>query len=179
VATARAGQLRSFGRRETEFSFGRVFIPSLIVDHTELLLRQAGIHGDEGFAVWAGTIAGGDAYVCSLVIPRATAGPTHGEISAETTANVLNALDERDLVPLLQLHTHPTRAWLSDTDAIRPLVAAPGFISVVISDFGYIDLADVTAWSAHEFVAPRSWRDLALEERRARLIIDDSVIHVN
>jgi len=101
-----------------------------------------------------GTLAGGDAHVSSLVIPRASAGPTHGEISADTTANVLDALDERDLVPLLQLHTHPKRAWLSETDRIRPLVAVPGFISVIISDFGFVDLAAVTRWSAHEFVAP-------------------------
>ncbi len=178
VTTASAREPRSLGRREIDFAFDRVFIPSLIVDHTELVLRQAGVHGDEGFAVWAGTLSGGDAHVASLVIPRATAGPTHGEISAETTADVLNALDGRDLVPLLQFHTHPSRAFLSETDAIRPVVAVPGFISVVIPDFGFVDLADVTLWSAHEFVAPRQWRELSTEECRRRFVVDDSVIRV-
>lgn len=179
VAAAQARPAPSLGRREIEFAFDRVFVPSLIIDHTELVFRQAGVHGDEGFAVWAGTLSGGDAHVASLVIPRATGGSTHGEISAETTANVLEALDARDLVPLLQLHTHPAQAFLSETDAIRPLVAVPGFVSVVIPDFGFVDLGDVTLWSAHEFVAPRRWRELGSDECGRRFVVDDSVIRVD
>lgn len=170
---------RSFGRRDVDFAFDRVFIPSLLLDHTELVLREAGVVGDEGFAVWAGTIADGDAYVATLIVPRATAGPTHGEISAETTANVMLALDDRDLVPMLQLHTHPQRAWLSPTDAIRPVVAVAGFISVVIPDFGFVDLADVRLWSAHELIGPRRWRELDVTEKDRRFIIDDSIIRVD
>ena len=82
-------------------------------------------------------------------------------------------------MPLLQLHTHPSRAFLSETDAIRPVVAVPGFISVVIPDFGFVDLADVTLWSAHEFVAPRQWRGLRTEECQRRFVVDDSVIRVS
>lgn len=177
VATAR--EKRSFGRRDADFGFERVFIPSLIIDHTELVLRQAGVHGDEGFAVWAGTLADGDAHVMTLVIPRATGGSTHGEISADTTANVLNALDERDLVPIMQLHSHPRRAFLSEEDAIRPLVAAPGFISVVVPSFGFVDLADVGLWSAHQYGGPDRWRELDVGERKRRFIIDDSLIRVD
>jgi hypothetical protein len=179
VTSASAGESRSFGRRDVDFGFDRVFVPSLIIDHTELVLRQAGVHGDEGFAVWAGTLAGGDAHVATLVIPRASGGPTHGEISADTTANVLTALDERDLVPIMQLHSHPRRAFLSDEDAIRPFVAVPGFISVIIPNFGFVDLADVGLWSAHEYGGPNRWHELDHDERSRRFIIDDSVIRVD
>lgn len=75
-------QPRSLGRRDADFGFDRVFIPSLIVDHAALVLRQADVRGEEGFAVWAGTLSGGDAYVAPLVIPAASAGPAHGEIWA-------------------------------------------------------------------------------------------------
>jgi hypothetical protein len=178
VRTAANRDARSFGRRDSDFAFDRVFIPSLVLDHTELVLRQAGVGGDEGFAIWAGTIADQDAYVATLVVPRASAGSTHGEISAETTASVMLALDDRDLVPLLQLHTHPQRAFLSPTDAIRPLVAVTGFISVVIPDFGFVDLADVTLWSAHQLIGPSRWRELTADEKRRRFIVDDSIIRV-
>ncbi len=179
VTAASVRQARSFGRRDVDFRFDRVFIPSLIVDHTELVLRQAGVHGDEGFAVWAGTLSGGDAHVATLVIPRASGGSTHGEITADTTANVLSALDDRDLVPMMQLHSHPRRAFLSEEDAIRPLVAVPGFISVIIPSFGFVDLADVGLWSAHQYQGPGQWRELNDDERRRRFIIDDSVIPVD
>jgi len=170
---------QSLGRRDSEFGFERIFIPSLIIDHTELALRQAGVCGNEGFAIWAGTLAGGDAYVATLIIPRSCTGPTHGEISANTTANVLNALDDRDLVPVLQLHSHPRTAFLSDTDAQRPLVAVPGFISVVVPDFGFVDLTDLSLWSAHEFLGPHKWHELDVSELRRRIIIDDSVLRVD
>lgn len=179
VTSASAKGPRSLGRRDVDFGFDRVFIPSLVIDHTELVLRQGGVHGDEDFAVWAGTLTGGDAHVATLVIPRASGSSTHGEISADTTANVLNALDERDLVPIMQLHSHPRRAFLSEEDAIRPLVAVPGFISVVIPSFGFVDLADVGLWSAHEYGGPDGWRELDDDERRRRFIIDDSVIRVD
>jgi hypothetical protein len=91
---------------------------------------------------------------------------------------VLSTLDERDLVPILQVHSHPRAAFLSETDAIRPLVAVPGFISVVIPDFGFVDLTDVSLWSVHQYLGPQAWRELAADEREARFIIDDSVIRV-
>ncbi len=178
MSAASAAVPRSLGRRDGEFAFDRVFVPSLIVDHTELTLRQAGVQGHEGFALWAGTLAGGDACVATLVVPRATADAWHGQITPETTAAVLTALDERDLVPVVQLHSHPRRAFLSETDAIRPLVAVPGFISVVIPDFGFVELADVWLWSAHEYVSHSQWRELDRRERERRFIIDDSVIRV-
>ncbi|HUE60676.1 MAG TPA: hypothetical protein VMO88_13940 [Acidimicrobiales bacterium] len=179
MSAAAARELHSFGRRDVDFAFDRVFIPSLVLDHTELVMRQAGVHGDEGFAVWAGTLSGGDAHMATLVIPRRSGRPTHGEVSADTTANVLRALDERDLVPIMQLHSHPHQAFLSDEDAIRPLVAVPGFISVVIPNFGFVDLADVSLWSAHEYGGPNRWREWDDAEKRRRFIIDDSLIWVD
>jgi len=169
---------RALGRREVDFGFERVFVPSLIVDHTELVFRQAGAAGDEAFVVWAGTIASGDAYVSTLVVPRAAVESTHGEITSETTARLLTCLDARDLVPILQLHTHPRLAFLSETDAIRPIVAVPGFISIVMPHYGFVDLTDLQLWSAHEFGGSRGWRELDAEERQRRFVIDDSVIHV-
>jgi hypothetical protein len=179
VTAVSATAPRSVGRRDVEFAFDRVFVPSLILDHTELVLRQAGIQGHEGFAVWAGTLAAGDAHVATLIGPRATTDAWHGQITPETTAHVLTALDERDLVPVVQLHSHPQQAFLSETDAIRPLVAVPGFISVVIPDFGFVDLADVGLWSAHQYVGRGQWRELDRRERARRFIIDDSVIRVD
>lgn len=179
VSSAPAAVPRSLGRRDAEFAFDRVFVPSLIIDHTELVLRQAGLQGHEGFALWAGSLAGGDAHVTTLVVPRAATDAWHGQITPETTAAVLTALDDRDLVPVVQLHTHPRRAFLSETDAIRPMAAVPGFISVVIPDLGFVDLADVRLWSAHEHVSRRHWRELDHAERERRFIIDDSIIRVD
>ena len=179
VSTSGPAVPRSFGRREEDFAFDRVFVPSLIIDHTELVLRQAGSCSEEGFVLWAGTLAGNHAHVSSLVVPTISAGARHGEVSADSTARILTGLDERDLVPIAQLHTHPREAFLSPTDRIRPLVAVPGFFSIVIPNFGFVDLADVTLWSAHEFGGGNKWRELDRDEQIRRFIVDDSVIRVD
>jgi proteasome lid subunit RPN8/RPN11 len=179
VATEGVPHPRSLGRRDVDFAFDRVFVPSLIVDHTELILRQAGVAGHEGFVVWAGTLANGHAQVSTVVVPASETTAVHGQISPETTARVLDALDARDLVPVLQVHSHPRRAFLSETDAIRPIVAAPGFVSVVIRHFGFVDLVDVAQWSAHEFLGNSRWRELDPDERARRFIVDDSIIRVD
>ena len=179
IAMAAAAVRRSLGRRDVDFAFDRVFIPSLVIDHTELILRQAGQCGEEGFLVWAGCLTAGDAFVSSVVVPKLSIGAIHGEVSAETTGRLLDALDERDLVPIAQMHTHPLAAFLSDTDAIRPIVAVPGFLSVVIPSFGFVDLADVQTWSAHEFRGTEQWHEMTDDERSRRFIIDDSIIKVD
>jgi hypothetical protein len=170
---------RDLGRRQATLRYDRVFVPSLVLDHTELMLRQRGTAGEEGFGVWAGTLAGRDAFVSTLVIPRIEdANRFHGNISNETTGAVLDELDLLDLVPLVQIHSHPRDAFLSPVDAQRPIVAVKGFLSVVIPSFGFIDLADVSLWRAYEFRSRENWLELDEAERVRRLIVDPSLLRV-
>jgi hypothetical protein len=179
VRVGAPGAPRDLGRRSAPLTYDRVVIPSLVLDHTELMLRQHGTVGEEGFGIWAGTLAGGDAFVSTLVIPRCDmASGKHGEVNAATTALLFERLDALDLVPIAQIHSHPRAAFLSTVDAQRPLVAAPGFLSLIVPDFGFIDLADVARWRAYEFHGRNEWRELDESERRARLIIDPSLLRI-
>jgi hypothetical protein len=170
---------RDLGRRETALSYRRVFVPSFLIDHTELMLRQHGVCGDEGFGIWAGTLSGGDAFVSTLIVPRIEGGGIHGEVSAETAARLFEELDVLDLVPIAQIHSHPSLAFLSPIDAGRPLVAAPGFLSIIIPSFGFVDLADIEVWRAYEFHGRNNWRELEEAERRQRLIVDPSLLRID
>ncbi len=171
---------RDLGRRDAELIYNRVFIPSLILDHTELMLRQHGVAGEEGFGVWAGTLSGGDAFVSTLVLPRVEGkARLHGQITPQTTAAVFAELDLLDLVPIAQIHSHPMSAFLSSIDAERPLVAVPGFLSIIVPAFGFVDLADVSLWRAYEFHGREQWRELDEPERRERLIIDPSILRID
>jgi hypothetical protein len=169
---------RSSERRETEFGYGRLYIPSLVLDYSFLLLRQAGARGDELFVVWAGAIAGRDAFVTSLVIPKSEIRGLHGEIPVDVAGRVFESLDSRDLIPLAQLHSHPAAARLSEIDRTRPLVAVPGFLSIIIPDFGFTDPYAPGAWGVYEYVAGRQWNELNREEKRSKILIDDAVIRV-
>ena len=182
LTTVRVGNprlQRALGRRTVALEYDRVFIPSLVIDHTELMLRQHGASGEEGFGLWAGALAGCDAFVSTLVIPRIdTVGRFHGVIGEETTAAVLDELDYLDLVPIVEIHSHPREAFLSPIDAERPMVAVKGFLSVVVPSFGFIDLADVGLWRVYEFHGRDNWVELDESERRRRLIIDPSLMRI-
>jgi proteasome lid subunit RPN8/RPN11 len=170
---------RSLGRRDADFAFDRLFLPSFVIDLTELLLRRAGLSREEGFGVWAGTIAGGDALVSTLVVPEVSGhGRFHGEISAETAARLFEQLDKLDLVPLAQIHSHPGSAYLSSIDAERPLVAVPGFFSVIVPDFGFVDVADTSTWSTWEYRGPDDWHQLTEKEHERRIVVDPSILRV-
>lgn len=170
---------RSLGRRDVPLAYRRLFIPSLVIDQTEAMLRRHGHCGEEGIGLWAGTLAGGEGFVSTLILPGvAEQGRFHGELSADTIAAVLERLDQSDLVPLCQIHSHPRAAFLSDTDAERPALAVPGFISIVVPSFGFVDLVDVAAWAAYEYLGPGRWHELDPHERGERLIVDPSILAI-
>lgn len=170
---------REAGRRQAPLVYDRVFVPSLLLDHTELMLRQHGAVGEEGFGLWAGTLAGDDGFVSTLIVPRVeSVGGYHGEICPETAATVFEQLDTLDLVPIAQIHSHPRDAFLSHIDAQRPLVAVRGFLSIIVPSFGFIDLADVALWRVYEFERREQWRELSRAERDRRLIIDPSILRI-
>jgi len=182
LTVARVGLPRTrrvLGRRDVALAYNRVIIPSLVIDHSELRLRQRGVAGHEGFLLWAGSLAGGDAFVSTIVTPGVEAGRLHGQVSPQTAARAFDELDHLDLVPIAQVHTHPEQAFLSATDAQRPMVAADGFLSIVIPSFGFVDLADVGVWRAYEFHGREQWRELSDGERSERLIVDPSLITIS
>lgn len=167
------------GRRDADFGYERLFFPSLVIDQTELMLRRAGASGEEGFGLWAGTLAGGDGFVSTLLVPSITEhGIHHGEIAPETVARLLDRLDHLDLVPLCQIHSHPRLAYLSEVDAERPLIAVPGFLSAIVPNFGFVDVADTENWRTFEYRESGVWKELSASERQQRIVIDPSLMWV-
>jgi hypothetical protein len=174
VVEAPATRIATTDRRSRPFAYDRIIVPSLIVDHTLLSMRQAGVAGHERFLVWAGSIVSGDAFVSTIVVPRVGGNGFHGEVPADIVATVFDALDERDLFPLAQLHTHPGRADMSSIDAQRPLVAISGFRSIIVPDFAFIADDDITRWNIYEYRGPGQW---ALNN--GCLVVDDSLIRID
>jgi proteasome lid subunit RPN8/RPN11 len=180
LAVVRIGarQPQSLGRRTTSLDWDRMIVPTLQLDHSELALRQAGISGEESLLVWAGTVTSGTAFVSTVVIPALSVMATHGQVTEETVAETLRLLDEHDLVAIAQLHSHPRRAFLSEIDRQRPFVSEAGFLSIVVPRFAFVDLADPSVWSIHEYRGVDEWREFRPDEVRARIIVDPSILVV-
>ena len=50
---------------------------------------------------------------------------------------------------------------------------------MVIPSFGFVDLADVGLWSAHEYRGANHWREWDDAEKLRCFIVDDSLIRVD
>jgi hypothetical protein len=179
VANGRLEPPRASCRRLLDPIFDTIYVPSLLLDHTYLQLRQAGVHGDECFVVWAGTVLDCAAVVSSIVRPATFGRDLHGEVPAHVVGRVLEALDTRDLVPIAQIHTHPRAARISHIDEERPFVSVRGFLSIIIPDFGFTPSTSVERWGVYEFESKRNWREWNDAAKLARLLIDDSLIGID
>lgn len=180
LAQARIGSRgpRNLGRRTGPLRWNRLIVPTHVIDGTELVLRLAGVRGEEGMVLWAGTIAGDVAFISTVVVPEVEATGMDGNVPAETVADFLRLMDHHDLLPIAQLHSHPRRAFLSPVDATRPVVANPGFMSIIVPSFGFVDVADTSTWSMHEYLGAGAWRALTRTEATGRVVVDPSLLYV-
>ena len=120
-------------------SICKFIIPPDICDETDQQLREVGRDGNECFVLWSGVIDN-DHFVCKTVhVPKQTAFRLSGGLCVRVDADELHRLNlwlykngERLGV---QVHSHPTEAYHSDTDDAFPMVTTLGGLSLVVPDF--------------------------------------------
>ena len=162
-------------RRKVDFiPFDSLVVPSSCIDLTALLFRQNGQFGEERFVVWAGTLVRNEGFVSTILAPYEGSGS--GWISPESSAEAHEALGRRDLVPLAQVHSHPGRAYLSSIDRENPFFMCRGFLSIVVPNFGFVDMKNTGNWKVYRYESLRKWTELSPEEVERSIIVDDAVI---
>jgi hypothetical protein len=114
-------------------------IATRLVDGSERALLEAGRAGYERFVLWSG-IMNGDAFdVRSVVVPTQTAYKLETGLCVRVAGDELHRLNrwlyEQGETLGIQIHTHPTRAYHSETDDAFPIVTQIGALSVVVPDF--------------------------------------------
>ncbi len=118
----------------------RVFrIAKRLVDESEKALREAGRAGYERFVLWSG-VMGGDVFeVLSIVVPAQTAYKLETGLCVRVAGDELHRLNrwlyEQGETLGIQVHSHPTRAYHSETDDAYPIVTQVGALSVVVPHF--------------------------------------------
>jgi len=108
---------------------------------------------------WAGPL-GEPGYADTVVHPVHVATPHGYEVDSQWVTSFFLRLHRDRRAARLQAHTHPRQAGHSQTDDRFALVPAPGFLSLVIPDYGHavpsLDaayLAEMNAegeWAARE-----------------------------
>lgn len=145
----------------------RIVVDRAVVDSTLRVLRKFGKHRLEGLALWLGDIDSGTAHVTKVFVPDQHAVADEDGVGyfvgGETLFELNRGLAETGLRLIAQVHSHPGRAYHSETDDRYAIVTADGGLSLVVPNFGRAP-ADPAAWAVYR-LSRRQWCELATEER--------------
>ena len=89
----------------------------------------------ESVVLWIGTEQDGKALVQEMVVPRQRASAVHFDVPIEERLRLAQQLAASGQRLLVQLHTHPGRAFHSLADDRLALPRHTGAISIVIANF--------------------------------------------
>jgi hypothetical protein len=121
-------------------SIRQYLIPQNIGDETDAQLRDAGRSGVERFVLWSGIVESDRLHVRTMHVPRQTAYRLAEGLCVRVDGDELHRLNvwlfENNERLAVQVHSHPTEAYHSNTDDTYPIVTTRGGLSLVVPDFG-------------------------------------------
>lgn len=121
-------------------SIRQFIIPVDLCDETDVQLRAAGRDGVERFVLWSGVVTGDTFHARTAHVPRQTAYRLAEGLCVRVEGDELHRLNvwlfEHGERLAIQVHSHPTEAYHSDTDDTFPIVTTRGGLSLVVPDFG-------------------------------------------
>ena len=114
-------------------------VPAELCEATDRHLREAGLDGNERFVLWSGVVRDDRLLVTTSHCPRQIAYSLAGGLCVRVEADELHRLNvwlyENAERLAIQVHSHPTEAFHSDTDDTYPMVTTLGGLSLVVPDF--------------------------------------------
>ncbi len=155
----------------------RHVVPSTVLDVTREHLRWRGSEGHEGALCWAGIVKEGLAIV-TTALPFVASGEWGVHIPAEQTGLLYAHCHARGLTLLAQVHSHPRNAFHSTVDEQLPHSAEPGFLSIVVPNFGRCSYSNFSSWAVFEQLRYEIWREWGNGEKRERLRVLDAVVRI-
>jgi hypothetical protein len=118
----------------------KFIVPADIADTTDEQLRAAGHEGMERFVLWCGVRQDARFMVQTGLVPRQSAIRSAAGLCVRVEGDELHRLNvwlyEHKKLLAVQVHSHPTDAYHSDTDDTFPIVTMLGGLSIVVPDFG-------------------------------------------
>jgi len=138
----------------------RILLPRPLAMEAFQHLRTIGAEGAEGLALWAGKREGSDFRVERTIVPAQHAIQFEDGVCVAVAGDELfrvnMILHEQQLTLIAQIHSHPGRAYHSETDDAYPVATTVGSLSVVVPQFARGPLRPAT-WAAYRLLPERGW----------------------
>ena len=149
-------------------------VPKDVCDQTDWALREGGLGGNERFVLWSGVIDNDRFLARTFHSPKQTAYQLPSGLCVRIEADELHRLNrwlyENGERLAVQVHSHPTEAFHSDTDDAFPMVTTLGGLSLVVPDFcrNGVRGPDTALYR----LARAGWEELSLAEARRVLRLE-------
>jgi hypothetical protein len=118
----------------------RFIVPRTVADFTDQVLRAAGDNRHEAFVLWSGVLEQSTFVVRNAHSPVQTAYRSDDGVCVRVDGNELHRLNvwlyQHSEMLGVQVHSHPTDAYHSDTDDTYPIATTVGALSIVVPEFG-------------------------------------------
>jgi proteasome lid subunit RPN8/RPN11 len=153
-----------------------VAVPRSSVDEIQAHLRRVGRDGYEGLGLLVGRQDGERFEVTQAVIPAQRHRRTSDGVCVIVEGPELHRLNvwlyRKKLTLVAQIHSHPGRAYHSDTDDAYAVATTVGCLSLVVPDFARrpFELRDV---ASYRLDAKARWKPLSRAEVARTITITD------
>jgi hypothetical protein len=150
-------------------------VPRTVVEDTDTQLRAAGVSHCECFVLWSGVRENQTFRIRTRHVPRQTAYRLSEGLCVRVEGDELHRLNvwlfENHEELAVQVHSHPTEAYHSDTDDTYPIVTMRGGLSVVVPDFALAGLRGKGVASYR--LGMSGWDELSVDEARRLIQFED------
>lgn len=155
---------------------GTVRVPRACADEVHAHLAKVGRQGYEGLGLWAGTLDGDAFHVRKAIIPAQKHMRTKDGVCVAVGPNELHRVNvwlyEEGLTLVGQIHSHPSRAYHSDTDDAFAVATAAGCLSLVVPDFA-VRPFELQRCAVFRLDGRGRWREVSARHARQLIRIED------
>lgn len=145
----------------------KIILPKTNAEKAYSFMKKAGQEGVEGVCLFVGRLNGNVFEITDTIIPEQTAMKIKAGLLYSVDGDELHRinvwLSENNLRLIGQIHSHPNRAYHSETDDAYPIVATLGGISIVVPDFA-MRAMDIDDWAIYRLYEKDGWIELTSNE---------------
>ena len=154
----------------------RLFISSTLVGRSKELLEPFRQREVEGCLLWFGYVLDATTCVASMcVCPEQRSHSTYYEIPATAMRDVRRKVRPYGLLLLVQIHSHPARAFFSDWDEDHALNNRAGALNMVVPDYGMGRWIDPSNFCMVERTEDGQWRPWSANDWQRLVIVPDGL----
>lgn len=155
----------------------RFYLPQSVWKETLVAIQRYAAYDSEGLVFWGGGVGTtGEGYITTVYIPNHPPQGYRARPDQTTMRQLVRLLHAADQKLLAQVHSHPGEAYHSFGDDENAASYHPGYLSIVIPDFGS-HVTILSQCAVHEYDG-REFVRLPESEVISRFVFEEQVVEI-